>query len=838
MNLPSRTTACGAVRCPKGDSVSSVGGFRPAIATVVVVTLTGGLVASLTSPTSAAAPCATNTYTRQFFPNTNFSGTPKHTNCDIAVSENWGTKSPGVSGVGKDNFGVRWSMKRDFGSGGPFTFTASGQDGIRVYLDGARKINLWKNGTTTVKKTVNLTIPKGTHTLRIDYANWTGTAAVKFIYTPRTGATVDRVAPLAPTGLSIARNADAKRNVLRWSANKEMDTAGYRVYRRTPGQASFGSPIAKVTGTTFTDTTAGTTTHLYEVRAVDKSGNTSTGTADVSVTGNPAFLRQYFATTNFAGTPKRTDTDTAINENWGTNSPGVSGVGKDNFGVRWQITRDFGSGGPFTFTASGQDGIRVYLDGTRKIDLWKNGTTTVTKTVNLTIPKGTHTLRIDYANWTGTAAVKFAYTPRTGTTVDRVAPLAPTGAKVVYDKRTDSATLSWAPNREMDLANYWVWREHAAGGWVPMFVTDKTTRTDTGLPRNGRPIRYYISVTDRAGNESEGTPFLTVNPVDTVVPSAPAISVSHMADTPSSLKIQWDVRTQEEMKIGGTISVYRSTGDTLGASPQLIGRMSQESSPTSVYRYIDKLPAFDGTTYTYAAMVTDAAGNASPMSRPDSVTPDTVPPPALTGLTATPRADGTVLSWDAPAESGLHYAAARVVRRPDGSISYDSDGCSDAVSSDKLAQPNAMLCAGPAVGQTVTFLVTAIDEWGNHIDLGLAPTVTTTELDSRPEDALGGNSGALTVFEPDDVSMTGAMEWVCTGEAACSDITDYRVERWNTATRTYEPVASMAVAPGRRYRAVARLPLGETSHFRITGTLADGTPGAVAHYSLARGSYV
>ncbi|MFE3722959.1 PA14 domain-containing protein [Streptomyces cyaneofuscatus] len=817
--------------------MSSVGGFRPALAAAVVVTLAGGLVASTTSPASAAA-CATNTYTRQFFANTGFSGTPKRTDCDTAVSEKWGTKSPGVSGVGKDNFGVRWSMKRDFGSGGPFTFTASGQDGIRVYLDGTRKIDLWKNGAATVTKTVNLTIPKGTHTLRIDYANWTGTAAVTFAYTPRTGTTVDRVAPLAPTGLSIARDAGAKRNVLRWSANKEMDKAGYRVHRRTPGQSSFGSPIAKVTGTTFTDSTAGTTTHLYEVRAVDKAGNTSAGTADVSVTGNPLFLRQYFATTSFTGTPKRTDTDTAINENWGTKSPGVSGVGKDNFGVRWSMKRDFGSGGPFTFTASGQDGIRVYLDGTRKIDLWKNGAATATKTVNLTIPKGTHTLRIDYANWTGTAAVTFAYTPRTGTTVDRVAPLAPTGAKVVYDKRTDSATLSWAPNREMDLANYWVWREHAAGGWVPMFITDKTTRTHTGLPRNGRPIRYYISVTDRAGNESEGTPFLTVTPVDTVAPTAPAISVSHMADTPSSLKVQWDVRTREEMTNGGTISIYRSTGDTLGGSPELVGTTSQKSSPTSVYRYIDKLPAFDGTTYTYAAVVTDAARNASPMSRPVSVTPDNVPPPVLTGLTATPRADGTVLSWDAPAESGLRYAAARVVRQPDGSIGYDSNGCSDAASSDKLAQPNAMLCAGPADGQTVTFVVTAYDKWGNHIDLGLAATVTTTELDNRPDDALGEGSGALTIRNPDSVLRHGYLEWVCTDATACSDITDYRVERWNVATRTYEPVTSVAVAPGRMYHATVRPALGETSYFRITGTLADGTPGAVVHHSVARGSYV
>ncbi|WP_405893562.1 PA14 domain-containing protein [Streptomyces sp. NBC_01527] len=99
----------------------------------------------------------------------------------------------------------------------------------------------------------------------------------------------------------------------------------------------------------------------------------------------------------------------------------------NNFGVRWSTTRDFGSGGPFTFTASSRDGIRVYLDGVRKVDLWKNVATTVSKTVNVTIPSGKHSLRVDFVNWTGAANVKFAYVPRTSATVDKVRPLVPTG---------------------------------------------------------------------------------------------------------------------------------------------------------------------------------------------------------------------------------------------------------------------------------------------------------------------------------------------------------------------------------------------------------------------------
>ncbi|WP_316315953.1 PA14 domain-containing protein, partial [Clavibacter michiganensis] len=136
---------------------------------------------------------------------------------------------------------------------------------------------------------------------------------------------------------------------------------------------------------------------------------------------SPVFKRQFFANTSFSGTPKRTDCDTAIDQNWGTNAP-ATGLPKDNFTVRWTVTRDFGSGGPFTFAASTQDGIRVYLDGSRKVDLWKNVSTTAKKTVDLTVPAGRHTLRIDYVNWTGAANVKFTYTPRTSATVDKVKP--------------------------------------------------------------------------------------------------------------------------------------------------------------------------------------------------------------------------------------------------------------------------------------------------------------------------------------------------------------------------------------------------------------------------------
>ncbi|MFF9274605.1 fibronectin type III domain-containing protein [Streptomyces griseosporeus] len=253
---------------------------RTATAATVVLATAGGLLTTAATPASAAG-CTSPTYTRQFFANTTFSGTPKRTDCDAGVDEYW-SGSP-ATGVPADNFSVRWTVTRDFGSGGPFSLTVRGQDGMRVYLDGYRKIDLWKGTSTTVSKTVNLTVPAGKHTLRVDYANWSGVGAVKFGYTPITSATYDKVKPLAPTGVAVAYDKYANKAQLTWAKNKEMDLAGYRVYRRQWGTGTW-TRLTATTGTAYTDSPPPTGAgYAYVVRAYDKAGNESASTAEVSV---------------------------------------------------------------------------------------------------------------------------------------------------------------------------------------------------------------------------------------------------------------------------------------------------------------------------------------------------------------------------------------------------------------------------------------------------------------------------------------------------------------------------------------------------------------------------
>ncbi|MFJ4962336.1 PA14 domain protein [Streptomyces sp. ADI96-02] len=256
---------------------ASIGGGLSAV-------VLGGLLAAAPQAVAAGAGCSADVYQRTFYKNTSFSGSPVRTDCDSAISQSW-SGSP-ASGVPSNDFGVRWSVTRDFGSGGPFTFSASATDGVRVYLDGVRTVDLWKGtGDTARSKSVNLTVPAGRHTLRVDYVNWSGAAKVKYSYGPRTSATYDRTKPLAPAGVKTAYNTANRRTTVSWTANKEMDLASYTLYRRPVGSSTW-TKVTTTTARSHTDPLVNPddrTPYYYEVRAKDKAGNTSSGSTDTVV---------------------------------------------------------------------------------------------------------------------------------------------------------------------------------------------------------------------------------------------------------------------------------------------------------------------------------------------------------------------------------------------------------------------------------------------------------------------------------------------------------------------------------------------------------------------------
>ncbi|MEV6168094.1 cellulose 1,4-beta-cellobiosidase [Streptomyces sp. NPDC051954] len=431
---------------------------------------------------------------------------------------------------------------------------------------------------------------------------------------------------------------------------------------------------------------------------------------------SPVFKRQFFANTTFSGTPKKTDCDSAIDQTW-SGAP-ATGLPSNNFGVRWTVTRDFGSGGPFSLNASGLDGIRVYLDpGTdnaRKINLWKNVSTTVSKTVNVTIPSGKHTLRIDYVNWTGSAKVKFGYKPRTSASVDKVKPLPPTGTSVSYDTATGKAKLTWAKNKEMDLAGFRIYRRAKGGSYPgpPLATTASTSYTDSTLPVTGAAYEYSVRAYDKAGNASSGTAPLTVTTADRTAPGVPG-SLSTVSE-PEGLRVGWGA-------VEGAVSyrVYRAA--TADGTYTRVGSASGVS-------YVDTSAAEDGT-YHYRVTSLDAAGNESALSAAVSGTrKDLTPPPAVTGVTVTPTEYGFHVTWDANPAPDL---ASYVVRR--GELWGDEEQRICSLYPGYHVGPEATSYEYQTVpdGEKSCFIVDAVDDDGNSSFqwTGEAQIVIATELD-------------------------------------------------------------------------------------------------------------
>ncbi|MEU6925745.1 PA14 domain-containing protein [Streptomyces sp. NPDC046631] len=455
------------------------------------------------------------------------------------------------------------------------------------------------------------------------------------------------------------------------------------------------------------------------------------GPASAAVTcASPVFKRTFYANTTFSGTPKGTDCDSVIDQNWGTGAPGFKGMPADNFGVRWSTNRDFGSGGPFAFTASSRDGIRVYVDGVRKVDLWKNVATTVSKTVNVTIPSGKHSLRVDFVNWTGAANVKFAYAPRTSATVDKVKPLVPTGATVTYSTATTSTKASWAKNKEMDLAGYRVYRRLKGASYPakPIATTTSTSYTDTTVPKDGNVYYYEVRAYDKAGNASSGTADLGITTLDRTAPAAPkGVEDNWAMGHPDKITLYWDSNTESDL---AGYRVYRSTSSPVALTPE--NRLTGDT--LSGGGYSGPLPQ-TGDVYYYVVTAVDTHGHESAASGTAMYYTRDRTGPVDTALDARASESeaGVTLTWDASERTSHDFAGYSIFRsrqpRTVPGAQREEVG--------KGVKGTTFTDAAPPPGVTYYYGVVALDHAGNGGTPSQEVTVAVTGNTTAPAPVTG-----------------------------------------------------------------------------------------------------
>jgi hypothetical protein len=152
----------------------------------------GGAVAKL-SWQPVATPCvasvAADHWKGEYWSNKDLAGSPAMVRDDGTgtLGFDWGTGSPnGACGLGVDLFSARWTRSVSFAAG-TYRFTVTSDDGFRLFVDGAVKLDKWiLQGPTTY--TVDVALGAGDHALRLDWFENTGGAVAKLSWQSVTAA--------------------------------------------------------------------------------------------------------------------------------------------------------------------------------------------------------------------------------------------------------------------------------------------------------------------------------------------------------------------------------------------------------------------------------------------------------------------------------------------------------------------------------------------------------------------------------------------------------------------------------------------------------------------------
>jgi hypothetical protein len=118
----------------------------------------------------------------------------------------------------------------------------------------------------------------------------------------------------------------------------------------------------------------------------------------------------YFNNKKFTGTPVLQRTE-AIDFDWGTGSPGT-GVRADNFTVRWTGVLEVPASGNYFFQTVSDEGVRLWVNGTRIIGNWVAHTSTTNTSKKVALTAGQRVaVTLEYYDNTGAAEIRLRWKP-------------------------------------------------------------------------------------------------------------------------------------------------------------------------------------------------------------------------------------------------------------------------------------------------------------------------------------------------------------------------------------------------------------------------------------------
>lgn len=413
--------------------------MRQLMALIVIVTLTTTCLSALTRPVSAQGA-----WYAEYFGSSDLSGEPVLTRYDNTLRFEWGIGSAG-SGVPADNFSARWTREEWF-EAGTYRFSYRSDDGLRIWIGDTLVVDDWRD-RQAAWSFVDHYVPRGTHTVRVEYYEHTGGATVQVVWDRVSGGAVwrgeyhnnrdlsgspalVRYDPAidfdwgggSPDGAIPADNFS-----VRWTRTLGFQPGTYRFYASTDDGVRItvdGDLVVdawqdqKLPNTHSGDLTLGSGLHTVVVEYYEHGGQASAHVWWKRLGAFRGWEGRYYANRELRGSPELIRDDPAIDFDWGEGAP-VDWMPADNFSVVW--TQDiYLEPGYYRFNVRSDDGVRVWLDNGLILDFWRP-MDYEWHYVDGVYLEGTHRIKVEYFERAGGARIRFWWEP-SGTTPSPTRP--------------------------------------------------------------------------------------------------------------------------------------------------------------------------------------------------------------------------------------------------------------------------------------------------------------------------------------------------------------------------------------------------------------------------------
>jgi hypothetical protein len=131
-------------------------------------------------PQPPPPPTSGGQWRAEYFANTGMQGRPQATRQEAGIDYDWRGQSP-LPGIPATNWSARWTGSFYFDAG-DYTFFASSDDGVRVYIDGHIVIDEWQEQSPQKHHNTFRGIGAGQHTITVEYFQLGGGSSCKVMW--------------------------------------------------------------------------------------------------------------------------------------------------------------------------------------------------------------------------------------------------------------------------------------------------------------------------------------------------------------------------------------------------------------------------------------------------------------------------------------------------------------------------------------------------------------------------------------------------------------------------------------------------------------------------------